>query len=668
MNKIYKSNLHKFVEEYFKLTGVDIIEKQKEYFVVSPDKNKKDFYTYLPRIAAENKEIKLLAKGSKWLREMIKECSFNSAFSEAYVPNTEKTIRNALKQKKCCDLCPFGTVCEGHDTCCDLCYFYKKCNTWIENAYYLRTEKIKESSTVDIACFIFFVEISNDYSLSQKISKTVPVLFNLETGEIIDNLLVNDIEALDFIECKKTDMINKKNYPVYLKKARAEAAKTVQKQLEVFRKNIEDVLGEKIDSIVNKFEEEYVDNYTTSTLKELQQMQEEGLRLCEREISGYTINCDYHLKNVSIFHAKKEIRDLVFKHEKTGKDIVVEGEVFLTRVDLKCSQCGMEIDTGVLCSNGHILCRNCKEVCADCRKVLCDICGRESYVCSTCGNIICNDCSVKCARCGSLQCKAHAYICDVCGKRFCIDCYEVCKVCGKNICMDHVTYCKQCGEPVCPQHAHKCSVCGENFCSDHIEKCDVCGELICDNHTNYSAFSGRIVCEEHYVQCDVCGDKFASDEIRECSECEEKLCPNHIRKCKKCGKIYCSRHVNYCRSCGNEYCSCTSFVKCKFCGEEYCENCINSNGYCKACEELVYVEKEDSIICEVSDKLPGILDYNKFYIGKSKDIRVLYAKKLLKYYMVVFNKEGEILKNKDISLMDNIRRRNRIVKKGRKNQ
>lgn len=645
------------------ITGATIIEMNDDFFVAQLADGTKDFYTYLPRIAAENKEIKLIAKGSKWLQSIIKECNLKSAFSEVEVRNTDRSIECALSQKKCCDLCPFSIVCESHDKCCHFCYYYKKCNTNLENTEFMGTGDIKKTENVDLMLFVFFVEISNDYSLSQKVSKTVTVLMNVETGEVIDNLPVSDINSLDFVECEKSNVINSDNYPQILRTARKEASKTVAKHLEIFRKNIEDVLGDKISSIISKFEEEYIDNYTTSTLTQLQDIQEEGLKLCEREVRGYTINCDYHLKSVSIFHAKKDIRDIILKHKQSGKDLKVEAEVFLTRVDLKCSQCGMEIDKGVLCEDGHVLCRNCMEVCSICEHVICDVCDNESYVCATCGDLVCDNCSVKCSECDSLQCMSHIYKCDVCGKMLCVDCYEICKECGKNVCKEHYIYCEHCGEPVCLEHADKCNACGKYFCMEHIEKCQVCNESICDEDTYYSAYSGRAVCEKHLLKCDICGDLFASDEIKECSECNEKLCPNHVKTCSKCSEVFCSTHVNYCMSCGKEYCDCTTFVKCKFCGEEYCESCVDENGYCKTCAELELLSAASLELENIFKQVPELVGYKKFYLGKSKEIRTLYARSLFRNLLVVYNADGIILSTREVSFMENLKRKNRISRR-----
>ncbi len=663
MSSIYSDALHKFVESYMNITGATIIENNDEFFVAQLADGTKDFFTYLPRIAAENKEFKLIAKGSRWLQDAIKECNLKSAFSEIEVKNTDTSIKCALSQKKCCDLCPFSIVCESNDTCCHFCYNYKKCNSHLKNAEFVATSSIKGSENVDLVFFVFFVEISNDYSLSQKVSKTVAVLIDIRTGEVIDNLLLNDIASLDFAECEKGDLINSDNYPKILRKARKEASKTVSRHLEVFRKNIEDVLGEKIKSIINKFEEDYIDNYTTSTLAQLQDIQEEGLKLCEREIRGYTINCDYHLKSVSIFHAQKDSRDIILRHKQSGKELTVAAEVFLTGVDLKCTQCGMEIDKGVLCEDGHMLCRNCMEVCSICDHVICDICDNESYVCATCGDLMCEGCSTKCSECDSLQCMSHIYKCDICGKMLCVDCYEICKDCGKSVCKENYAHCEHCGESVCLEHAHKCSICSKHYCIEHIEKCQVCTELICYDDTYYSAYSGRAVCEMHLLKCDICSDLFASDEIKECSECNEKLCPNHVKTCSKCTYAFCSDHVNYCRSCGKEYCDCTGFVKCKFCQEEYCEFCIDKNGYCKTCSELEWVPETVLELENIFKLIPELSEYKKFYLGKSKEIRSLYARGLFRNLLVVYNIDGTILSARELSFMENLKRKNRIFKR-----
>jgi len=655
MGSIFSSELHKFVKYYFDTVGAKIVENHADSFTVVFPEGKKQVYTYSPRTASENKEMVLLAKGSKALRAMIQECNSQAAFSEVAINYSEDSIKALLCQKTCCELCPFIAICKNSGTCCDFCYNYRSCNTIIENADFIGLGDTISKSPTDLICFVFSVELSNDYSLSQKIEKTVTVLINLATGEVINNILIKDINLLDMLSCESTQLVNAENYPRYLKTARHEAENILKEQLDVFKKEIEEPLMDKILAITNKFEEDYIENYTKYTLEQLEQFQNEGLKLCEREIRGYTINNSYHLKNVIVMHTGLDVRNLVFRLKRSETEIQLPAEIFLSRINIKCTQCGMEIDTGVICSDGHILCRNCSEICSVCGKVICDTCDHETHVCSTCGEVICSDCIIKCSSCDAVLCASHAYYCSDCGKAFCIDCYEICHICGNNVCNDHLVRCNQCNEPVCSEHIHACSVCNKLFCDNHIESCIICGDLLCEEHAYTSAYSGRTVCSNHHAVCAVCGDTFAKDEIKSCNVCGEELCPAHIKECAVCGKVYCSKHINHCKSCGEEVCDCTVFQKCKLCGEEYCPNCINSKGYCKACEELDRIDIGDKLVVDVIKLLPELEKYNKFYLGSSKEIKVLYAKGLLNGHLIILSHRDEVLSHRDIAFIDNLK-------------
>ena len=655
MNPIYNSDLHSFVEGYFKTIGAYIVEKYVDFFTVLLPDGKLERFTYTPKVAGENKDVKLLAKGSRYLKEMVQECSSRASLSAVRMNYSSQSVAEALKPKGCCDLCPFVTICENMGCCCDFCYNYKNCNTRIDNAEFSRLGNVVESKPSSLLCFVFMVELSNDYSLSQKIEKNITVLLDLNTGRVLNNVLARDLIHLDIQAPEGSVPVDLANYPVLLKNARQEAENILKEQLDVFKKEIEGPLKDKITAIVDKFEEEYVENYTRTTIDQLDQLQNEALKLCEREIRGYTINSSFHLKNVLVIDTNIDIRELYFKVNQ--KELAVRGEIFLSRIDIQCSQCGTEIDKAVLCENGHVLCSSCSDTCCTCGKTNCDVCDDETYICATCGETVCSHCSQRCSSCGAVVCSSHAYSCGTCGEVFCIDCHEICNTCGTNACSHHTTYCSECDEAVCPQHTHNCSVCSKPFCHDHVYNCTVCGDTLCENHTNFSAFSSRPVCDSHKATCSICEDVFAQDEVKNCSECSDVLCPTHSRECSKCGKVFCSKHINHCESCGKEICSCTSFTNCRLCGQEFCSDCVDDQGYCRACNSLTYIDKSNKLVAGVIQSLPGLEKYRKYYLGVSAEVKVLYAKGLLNNTLVVLNSRDEVIGSRDINLFEDLKRR-----------
>lgn len=665
MNSVYSSELHKFVESYLNLHGAHIEEKHEHYFTaVFPD-GKKEIYTYAARVASENKDIKLLAKGSKALTSMLQHCNSKAAFSELFMTYTEETVKLSLKVKSCCDLCPFFSICENGSKCCDFCYYFKCCNTSIKNGEFLHFGDIKKTEKINAICFIFSVELSNDYSLSQKIEKLITVLVDLDTGKIINNIHASDIVNLKMEPSANNTPIGEDLYHRCLSIARKEASNIMKDQLEVFRNEIQDHLGNKIKLIMDKYEEEYIENYTKSSLEQLEQLQNEGLKLCEREIRGYAINCDYHLKNVIILHTSRDIRELAFKLENSNTEVKIPAEIFLSQINLYCSRCGNEIDEGLLCSESHILCKNCAEICVSCNKTICYACDHENYICSTCGEAVCTECAVKCTSCGAILCPDHAYHCANCGNVFCIDCHEICSICENNICNEHLVKCKKCNEPVCSEHTGKCDTCGDSFCTQHLYSCSICGKKMCADHSFYSDWSKKSICMEHVSKCSACSRLFSPDEVTTCTICGDKLCPSHVRQCSKCKKDYCNQHINHCKCCGDYYCDCTPNVTCRLCGHSYCVDCINADGYCTACSELVNIDPSSELVKDIIQKEPQISHFKKFYIGKSSEINVLYAKSLFSSHVVVFDNHNMILDSRKLSIIDAIKTKNNISRKQR---
>ncbi|HOJ11706.1 MAG TPA: hypothetical protein PK733_14075 [Clostridiales bacterium] len=652
MGSVYSSELHKFVESYFNTIGAYISEKQENFFIVKFPDGLKETYTYVARVAAENKDIKLLARGSSSLNNMIKECSLKAGFSEVDAIYTEESVKSTLAHKNCCDLCPFFTICDNKDKCCDFCPYYKSCNTRLLNAEFIKLGDVKESIPLDVLCFIFLVELSNDYSLSQKVEKFVSVLIDMNTGKTIGDICFNGLAGIEMMQSSKYISISEKDYQQFMNIARQEAFEAVKNQLEVFKKEIEDTLKDKIRAIVDKYEEEYIENYTRSTLEQLEKFQDEGLKLCEREIRGYAINCDYHLKNVILLHTVKDLRNLIFKLHDNSHEVSIPTEIFLNRVDIRCAECNAEIDSGAICSNGHAACKNCIDMCIACGKPICNVCDDESYICSTCGEIVCTSCMSQCASCGAVVCPAHSYRCVTCGNTFCIDCYEICNICGSSVCANHAGTCSSCGAYVCSDHMHKCTVCNTAYCDEHIYNCFICNDKLCEEHALKSAFSGKTICTRHSGKCGKCEGVFALDELKKCALCGIGLCPEHIKICSNCEKVYCEEHINHCKSCGRDYCSCTQSVKCKLCGGTYCPDCVDSKGLCKACEGLAYVDRSDEKIQSILELVPDIAKCRKFYLGRANEINVLYAKNLISGYLAVFNNNNEILSNRKINFIE----------------
>ncbi|NLC69247.1 MAG: hypothetical protein GX754_10815 [Clostridiaceae bacterium] len=282
MKQAYNSELHNFVKGYLSLRSANIVEQQDNFFIVEFPGGKKQAYTYISRVAAENKDIHLLAKGSKALNDMIKERTSVASFSEAFISYNTESVAFSLGCKNCCDFCPFHAICEHREgglkgKCCNFCAYYKMCNTRLLNADFSRLGSIIESKPKIIICFIFLVALSNDYSLGQKVEKLLPVLIDMDSGKIVGNTRLDDLIRLDMKPAGTTLALDEIKYRHFLNIARQEAFEAIKNQLEVFKKEIEGILKDKITSIIDKYEEEYADNYARSTFEQLNKLQDKAL-------------------------------------------------------------------------------------------------------------------------------------------------------------------------------------------------------------------------------------------------------------------------------------------------------------------------------------------------------------------------------------------------------
>lgn|GEM_PF-1528405 len=653
MQKMYNSNLHKFIEQYLKAQGAFIDYKKDTYFeAVYPD-GRRIAYTYSAKVAAADKNIRLLAKASKALKEIIETCSSKAALSSVSINYNLNSVKKSLEIKECCNLCPFFPKCESHTSCCSFCHLFRSCNTVIENAYLEDLGTITHTENLEIICFVFTIEIANYYTQNIKIENDIAVLVDAEKSQVIRVMRVQDILGLD-INTGSGFFTDTGKYYTSLNTARKYVEKIVDRQLEVFKKDIERPVFEKVQSIINKYRQEYTDIYTVSTLEELEELQHEALELCRREIRANTINTDIHLKNVILLKTTCDTRKIILKSKSCNLSFPVEAELLLSSANIICNSCGSEIDQGYLCDNGHIICRQCGTRCYSCGRIICDVCDDDSYICSTCGEIFCNDCIQSCSSCGSVVCSYHAFRCSDCHNLLCIDCFIMCEVCGRDLCKNHAKSCNYCHNEVCSEHSVICSTCNYVFCTNHVEDCSICKSKYCLDHIFHSQFSGKSICSEHSRNCGICGGIFATDEMNSCTSCGKALCPDHSHACAVCGNIYCQDHVQHCLICSKDYCTCDTFSTCKICGNSYCSSCVGPEGVCHACKTLK--PSYDKDICKtLGNSLPSLLQYKKFYITYSYEITTVYAKSFSGGTVAVFDRKNNLISCKTLGFTQKIK-------------
>lgn len=653
MANVYESELHNFIEAYLNAKGGKIIEKQSDFFIVIDEDGNKKTYTYSPRIAAENNEISLLAKGSKELKKIISEAQSRALTSEVLVKHSFQSIKNSVRHKDCCEMCPFTNVCTNVSKCCDLCPNYKICNSFIANATLKNAKFESKDENIDIICFIFNAELSNDYTLGQKSQKNILVPIDLKTGKPSSPVFIRDLCELEILKSEAKISISSNDYDKFLNSARSALESLLSEHLEVFKKEIQEPLQNKILSITSKFEDEYTENYSRISLDELEAIENEALKLCHRELSGYALNKTYSLQNVIIIHSSADKFMLQFDNIR-GQNFSTPAKAYLGRVSITCSLCNSEIDSGNFCEHNHLLCNKCTLTCSHCGKIICEICEDEDYVCDTCKETICSDCATECESCKTIVCPSHSYVCQVCNKNLCINCHELCDSCEEVLCKKHVHTCSECGTFCCENHISSCTECSKDFCDNHIEKCSVCNCLVCDDHAHTSAYSKKTICESHKSVCSVCNDIFSSDEVYKCITCGDILCPTHVKLCHSCHRHTCSSHTSLCPVCENTYCSCTAFRKCLLCDTECCSNCLGEGGLCTTCNTLVKKEIPSNL-----EK--AIFEYQNYskpfktFISSKGQTTILYLAYLSYGIVISIDKNNNILSNKKINFIDNLK-------------
>jgi len=647
---VYQSALHNFISEYFKAQNAVIKILDEDFFQVVFPNGETLTYTYKPRIASENRSVELLAKGSKALRSIIEKCRSESMMSQTQINYTKESVCQSVGPKTCCNLCPYFALCENRSGCCDFCSYYKVCNSHIQYATFEKLGKLKESSPVTLIAFIYLVTISSDYAIHLKSQIRMMVLLSYPDGKPFDNIVVNQLEQLDFQPASHPIPIDKPMWERLNRQAQEALQLKLDPYMNLFRYQSETPLQDKVSSILNKYSDEYIQNFTSFSADKLENLQSEAVSYCEREFRRFAVVCEYSLENSFIIHTTVDKRELVFTVD--GQSVSIDGEILMNKVNIHCSQCGLEIDKGYLCGNGHILCASCSDICTICGKPACTFCGEKAYDCQTCGETICEHCADSCGQCDSVSCSDHHFSCQVCGEEICFDCMELCSVCSQPFCQEHIDICCECGKHLCAAHQIPCRSCGTVSCADHTYYCGVCNTPLCGSHAVLSSSKSMFVCSTHRTACSACGQTYSTTEVAACDKCGVIVCPEHTFACNSCGKSYCSEHVTRCPGCGNAYCNCTAFSACKYCGIDYCTECLDDNGICTGCRSLEHAVPDPDMIRLLCDHDPAWGRFKNYRTAKSGDMTVILAQSLMSPRIAVIHPDKGVIIDKRLKLLD----------------
>jgi hypothetical protein len=654
MENVYATELHHFISEYFKNLGCTLRIIDEDYFQVKYPDGSSTLYTYKPRVASENRSVHLIARGSKALLAIMKDCLEKSMLSQVQVCYTEQSVRDSVGPKTCCNLCPFYVVCEEKTGCCDLCSYYKVCNSHLVNAEFNRLGEVLETKKVAFFAFVFLVNISSDYAVHLKTQLRMLVLLNYPNGTMYDeDVVVLKMDNLDFGAPEIINPISRKEWDALFQKARDAVEDKLEPYMSLFRYHTATPLEQKIKSIVSKYTQEYADNFTSLPAEKLERLQTEALTYCEREFRLFAVNCDCNLENAFVLNTTIDKRDLVYR-DKEDHEIHVEGKILLNKVEISCSQCGLDIDKGYVCPQGHVYCQSCADICSSCHRLICHLCDEDMDTCQTCGETICKACTRTCDRCGAISCPDHQFVCHACKKSVCLDCIEVCTVCRETFCLEHIGKCYQCSNALCAEHQNTCSVCGKVLCPNHTILCSVCGIPLCQDHV-YSSISGAAACKEHITSCSQCLRTFTVQEVTPCTRCGIHTCEEHTYLCTSCHMPYCMEHISLCPGCGKYYCQCTPFRSCKFCGIEYCPSCLDTHGVCKGCNSIKKTVLDEAVTRQLKSHDPSWDQYKTYRKGQSGNMTILLAGSPAKARMAVIHPQKGVVADKNVKLLDFIK-------------
>ncbi len=647
---VYLTPLHNFINEYFKALGSSIRIIDEDYFQVIHQDGTIDTYTYKPRISSENRSVILLAKGSRALVDIIKKCRNESMMSQVKISYTNESVRESIGPNECCNLCPYHGMCEDKTVCCDFCSYYRICNSHFQNASFDKLGALKESIPVTLIAYIFLVTISNDFSIHLKSQIRMVIFLNYPDGEIYGDIMAKQLDNLDFQPVDNPVSIDDQVWKELNQKAQKALRQKLDPYINIFHYQSEAPLHQKVTSILSKYSDEYINNFTSLSASKLEKLQTDALAYCEREFRGFAVNCECSLENAFIIHTTADKRELIFKNQLNS--VAIDAEILLNKVIIPCSQCGLDIDKGYLCFNGHIYCSSCADVCTSCKELVCQLCDEEIDTCQTCGETICMECSNSCEECESISCKDHHFFCAVCEKSLCFDCINLCSICSKPLCSEHIGSCCECGQQLCVEHQITCRICNNIVCPLHEITCSVCGISLCSNHAFHSASKMAYVCEKHLAECVTCHRKFSVSEVSVCSACNAPLCPEHTVLCNSCKKFFCSSHIHSCPICGKQYCDCTTFDLCKYCTIGYCTSCLDINGVCSGCRTLKHDIPDPNTIRLLSEHNTSWEKYKRYRMGKSGSMTIVLAQSFTNPRIAVIHPKNGVIVDRKIKLLD----------------
>ncbi len=161
----------------------------------------------------------------------------------------------------------------------------------------------------------------------------------------------------------------------------------------------------------------------------LDKIKKEESRSITDEEHKHSLNVDNNLLNTTVIYYP--IFKFRLNFDKDIKKILeIKFDPLISEISVvKCNKCEREIRQINLCENGHVICDNCIGKCMNCGGYFCEACLKDT--CQYCHSKICKRCKTTCRKCHKSICHKHVKEDSLAGESGCESCLKECPKCRK---------------------------------------------------------------------------------------------------------------------------------------------------------------------------------------------------------------------------------------------
>jgi hypothetical protein len=283
----------------------------------------------------------------------------------------------------------------------------------------------------------------------------------IHNGEVVNG----DLEGYPIEEGKKEDVSTKeieKNYEIAKNKIKDLVKNKIEQisekldkklsknleRIEEYYKNDAKEAEEKIENEkhrMNQIKENLFKSNKNDSLEKMKRSEKNMERLktefdsekIKKEMSiaindekqKHSLNIDNNLLNTTVIYYPVFTFNVIFD-KNLKKSLKIDYNPLTEKTEsIKCQTCDKPIKHINLCANGHITCDNCLGRCGNCKEYFCLKCLEDK--CQICGLKICRKCKTTCGKCRKTICKNHARQDSLIGTFGCTSCLKDCPRCRR---------------------------------------------------------------------------------------------------------------------------------------------------------------------------------------------------------------------------------------------